>query len=163
MEAISGKLQLEIAVLREQKTNLQRSLDDVKVESRRLHEALTSSAVESEKRLSQQETISNHLVQSETLRATYLEHELEEVKKTETTLRQQLAIADGELEESRKRLLDGQQPSSAHMEVVNVLERQVQELETMNGELARREKTIGARYKAGALVRLPSSWVDYLH
>ena len=85
LEADTGKLKLEIAVLQEQKSNLESSFECLKnkaaEDALRHSQAVSRSAREYEKKLAQQESSSNRIFGAEERRASRVERELDEAKK----------------------------------------------------------------------------------
>jgi predicted nucleic acid-binding Zn-ribbon protein len=69
LETASGKFNLEIAVLQEQKSALQHALNEVREESARKQTMYTSVSASFEKALAQMDEVSKQLVQAEEWRA----------------------------------------------------------------------------------------------
>ena len=159
-------MRVEIAVLQEQKTSLEWQLDNLKnkvADDARLHaQALASASEDAEKKLAQQESSSNRLLQAEERRASRVEQdlrdakkelsgvkkELEESKKTIAVLQEKLVVAHSALEIAN--LKTDAQPTTAsetQLEEINCLKSQIQ-------DLISRGKSINERHKQGDLVRL---------
>ena len=157
-------MRVEIAVLQEQKTSLEWQLDNLKnkvADDARLHaQALASASEDAEKKLAQQESSSNRLLQAEERRASRVEQdlreaknelsgvkkELEESKKTIAVLQEKLVVACSALEAAKT---DAQPTtvSETQLEEINCLKSQIQGLIT-------RGKSINERHKQGDLVWL---------
>jgi chromosome segregation ATPase len=149
-------MNLEIAVLKEQKANLQTTLerteDQAKESSKAAREKLITITADFEKQLAQQEAHHICLYQLEEQRRNQVEKDLVSAKNAVIILEERLRTVDGELEELKERLDERKGLSSSQLQEVASLKARVRELEGINIGLIQREKVIDARYKEGDLV-----------
>ena len=156
LETASGKFNLEIAVLQEQKSALQHTLNEVREESARKQTMYTSVSASFEKALAQRDEASKRLVQAEERRAVSAEREALEAVKVVNELREQVSGLGAELAEARKRAKENMEPSVEEVEKVNALRVRVAELEGVNATLGQRARGLKRRYKEGDLVSVGS-------
>jgi chromosome segregation ATPase len=153
-------MNLEIAVLKEQKLNLQaileRTEDQAKESSKTARDKLLATVADFENQLAQQVVHHTHLLQLEERRGNQMEKDLASAKNAAAVLEERLVAVGVQLDDMRGRLAERQGPSSSQVQEVDSLNARIRKLEALNKDLVQREKDIDARYKKGDLVRLLS-------
>jgi hypothetical protein len=158
--SITGKHETELAVLKERNTHLQRTVNRLEQDYALKQAALASASAEFDKKMEQQEAVSERLIKVEVKRADAAEREavdarqrVEEERRVNGELRKRIGVIEAEWrlveEEGRKRVVDAE---GVKEEEVVVLKGMVAELERINGELVQKGNTLRKRYETNDLV-----------
>lgn len=140
-----GQLQLDIAVLQEQKTMLLSQIEETKEDSRRRQDAAATVIAQHKDHISQQEADHTRVMQTIRERADTAERNLGTATRATEELRAEL---DQKLSETAD-------PSIAQKDQeICDLQAQLREQENVNHVTKERANTISARYKVGDLVRI---------
>ncbi|KAJ7121263.1 hypothetical protein C8R43DRAFT_75767 [Mycena crocata] len=163
LESATGKLNIEIAVLREQKAGLQTTLNQVTEDATTQRNGYLGAAVDYENKLNKQEETHTKLVQAEERRAMSAEREAADAKRLVDDLIQQVESARAELEDAKKKSRDAASRESLGMEgEAVVLRARLEEVEGENSRLQHRAKILNKRYKDGDLSDSEKSFVNSL-
>lgn len=153
LESVTGKLNVEIAVLREQKAGLQATVTRVTEEAAAQQAGFIGASVDYENKLSKQEETHARLVQAETQRTVAAGRDAADAKRLADDLVQQLESGRAELEDAKKKAREVASRESLGMEgEVVVLRARLEELEGENSTLQNRARNLNKRYKDGDLV-----------
>jgi cell division septum initiation protein DivIVA len=139
-KANMNKLQLENAVLQQQNTTHQDTLDVLRVDSKHRQELDAAVIAKYQDQLSRQESNNHRTIQTLERRADAAERNLTEANRSAEVLRAEI----------NKKTLETAIPSAAHKEI-GVLEARLQEQLTLFKSLTQRASTIETRYKEGDL------------
>ncbi|KAJ7451799.1 hypothetical protein B0H11DRAFT_309581 [Mycena galericulata] len=163
LESATGKLNVEIAVLREQKAGLQATLTRVTEEAATQQAGFLGASVDYENKLSKQEEMHAKLVQAETQRTVVAEREAADAKRVADGLVLQVESGRAELEDVKKKAREAASRDSLGMEgEVVVLRARLEELEGDNSRLQHRARNLDKRYKDGDLNDSEKSFVNSL-
>ena len=135
-------MQLDIAVLQEQKVTLVDKLDFSKVDAKHRQETDAAVITECRAQLSRQGSDSRQTIQSLERRADEAERNLADANHSTEDLRAEMT----------RKLREAKIPLSAHKDEIIALDRKLQEKECLIESLTQRANTIGGRYKEGDLV-----------
>lgn len=142
LQASIGQLQLEIAVLQEQKTTQLDKIDELRLDMKYRRESDTAMIATLQDQLSRQESDGIHTVQTAERRADAAERNLAEARSSMECLR----------DEMDKISRETNVPSAAHQEELSALVVRLREQEALVKSSAQRVDTIGKRYTEGDLV-----------
>ncbi|KAJ7739045.1 hypothetical protein DFH07DRAFT_943990 [Mycena maculata] len=163
LESATGKLNVEIAVLTEQKTGLQAALTRVTEEAATQQAGFLGASVDYENKLSKQEEMHAKLIQAESQRANAAEREAADTKRLADDLAQQIESGRADLEDAKKKAREAVSRDSLGMEgEVIVLRARLEELEGENSRLQHRARNLNKRYKDGDLSDSEKSFVNSL-
>ncbi|KAJ7141340.1 hypothetical protein C8R44DRAFT_244833 [Mycena epipterygia] len=152
LESTTGKFNVEIAVLREQKAGLQATINQVTEEATTQRAAFVGASVDYENKLSKQEETHAKLVQAEERRAIAAERDVADAKRLVDDLMQQIESVRAELEDVKKKSREVASRENIGMEgEVVVLRARLEELEGENSRLEHRARMLHKRYKDGDL------------
>lgn len=154
LASATGRLEAEAALLKEWKSAIQRTLDEVKREASTQQAAFAGASFDFEKKLSKQEDLNNQLIHAERSRGDALEREAVNAKRAVTELEERIVGLQGEIEQISS------EGEGAEMEKVQVLKAMVQELEEKNRAVALRAGSLKDRYSGGNLVGLSFTLFD---
>ncbi|KAJ7693440.1 hypothetical protein B0H17DRAFT_1060184 [Mycena rosella] len=157
-EVAVGKLNVEIAVLREQKAHFQTTLDQVTEEAATQRAGFLGASVDYENKLHKQEETHAKLVQAEERRVVAAERDADDAKRLVDDLMQQVESGRTELEDAKKK---ARESMGMEGEVV-VLQARLEELEGENSRLQHRARILNKRYKDGDLSDSEKSFVNSL-
>jgi hypothetical protein len=158
--SITGKHETEVAVVKERNTHLQRAVIRLEQDYALKQAALTGASSEFDKKMEQQEAVSERLIKVEAKRADAAEREVvdarqrvEEERRVNGELRKRIGVIEAQWrlveEEGRKRVVDAE---GAMEEQLVMLKEMVAELERINGELVEKGNTLKKRYEMNDLV-----------
>ncbi|KAJ7761101.1 hypothetical protein B0H16DRAFT_559709 [Mycena metata] len=163
LEFAIGKLNIELAVLREQKTGLQASLNQAKEEVVAQQAGFLSTSIDYESKLVKQEETHTKLIQAEERRAVSAEREVAEAKRLVDELMQQVEVGRVELEDVKRNSREAASRVSVGVEgEVVVLRARLEELEGENSRLQHRARILNQRYKDNDLSDSEKSFVSSL-
>ncbi|KAJ6594382.1 hypothetical protein B0H19DRAFT_59710 [Mycena capillaripes] len=163
LESAIGKLNVELAVLREQKATLQASVNQVTEEAATQRAGFLGASVDYENKLSKQEETHAKLVQAEERRAIAAERDVADAKRQVDDLMQQVESGRAELEDVRTKAREAASRQSMGVEgEVVVLRARLEELEEENSRLQHRARVLNQRYKDGDLSDSEKSFVNSL-
>ncbi|KAJ7071970.1 hypothetical protein C8F01DRAFT_1243071 [Mycena amicta] len=163
LESTSGKLNVEIAILREQKANLQTSLNQVMEESATQRTGFLAATIDYENKMNEQKEIHAKLVEAEERKTGVAEKEAAEANRLVTQLEQQWEVARTETEDAKRKLREAisAKSSSPNGEAI-VLQARLEELEAENFTLQNRSRTLQSRYQDGDLSDSEKAFVNSL-
>ncbi|KAJ6494953.1 hypothetical protein DFH09DRAFT_1206052 [Mycena vulgaris] len=163
LESAVGKLNVEIAVLREQKAHLQATLNQVMEDAATQRAGFLGASVDYENKLHKQEETHAKLVQGEERRAVAAERDAADATRLVEDLMQQVESGRAELEDAKKKARDVASRESVGMEgEVVVLRARLEELEAENSRLEHRARMLNKRYKDGDLSDSEKAFVNSL-
>jgi len=135
-------LQLEVAVLHEQKIAQQDKYDVLNAELKHRQESEAAILTKHQAQLSRQEADSKRMVQILEQRAEAVERNLADANAAAQQLRSEIG----------RKSLEMRIPSAAHKEQIDALEAKLREQDVLLDSLKQRADTISKRYKEGNLV-----------
>ncbi|KAJ6625740.1 hypothetical protein B0H10DRAFT_2211632 [Mycena sp. CBHHK59/15] len=163
LESTTGKLNVEIAILREQKASLQTVLNQVTEEAATQRAAFLAANVDYEKKLAKQEETHAKLVHAEEQRAVSAEREATDARRLVDELTQRLESGRAELQDAKKKSRESAARESMGMEgEVIGLRARLEEMEGENERLQHRARMLHKRYKDGDLSDSEKSFVNSL-
>ncbi|KAJ3554635.1 hypothetical protein NM688_g3003 [Phlebia brevispora] len=162
LEAATGKLECQIAVLTEQKTVLQAKINDLEDVARQQDQAMASMKAEYDARLCEQEDTLHRQLAAVTERANDTQKALEEVRAVLTASEAQLLSKKEAMTTLQEQLREAKSPSTAHQEAVDTLNAQIMALRSENASLTSRARDIDERYKAGDLNEEEKTFINTL-
>ncbi|KAF7357779.1 hypothetical protein MVEN_00823900 [Mycena venus] len=163
LESAVGKLNVELALLREQKANIQASLNQVTEDAATQRASFLGVSVDYENKLSKQEETHGKLIQAEERRAIAAEREAADAKQKVEDLMQQIESGRAELEDVKRKAREAASRESMGVEgEVVVLRARLEELEGENSRLQHRARTLNQRYKDGDLSDSEKSFANSL-
>lgn len=163
LESVAGRLNVEIAVLQEQKGHLQATLDQVTEDASTQRAAFLAASLDYENKLHKQEETHVKLAQADELRAVAAERDTADAKRLVDDLMQQVDSGRAELADMKHRLHEAASRKSTGMEgEVVVLRARLEELEGENSKLQYRARALNKRYKDGDLSDSEKSFVNSL-
>ncbi|KAK7005909.1 hypothetical protein R3P38DRAFT_3404589 [Favolaschia claudopus] len=158
-----GKVNAELAVLREQSMNLELSLTQATDELAAQRDALTKASREYENKASKQEEVNSKLVLAEERRATLAEKEVVEAKRQVEDLVQQVEDRMAEVEEVKRKMREVASRENVDVDGrVVVLQARLEEVEVENSRLQQRARNLNRRYQDGDLSDTEKSFVNSL-
>ncbi|TFK37394.1 hypothetical protein BDQ12DRAFT_713501 [Crucibulum laeve] len=177
LESATGKLKTEIAILQEQKSTLQVSLEELRKENIAKQVSLASTTSEFTSRLSKQESASERLVKTQEKRAVAAEREVTKWEKEAAKLEketaklekealdasknaEQLETTVGGLRERVAQLEASEIAAGARLEELGFLEKRVWDLEEENDKLRHQAEGLMKRYEAGELTNTEKDFVN---
>ncbi|KAJ7267591.1 hypothetical protein B0H12DRAFT_116565 [Mycena haematopus] len=163
LESAIGKLNTELAVLREQKATLQATLTQVTDDLSTQRAGFLGASVDYQDKLCKLEETQTKLVQAEERRAIAAERDAAEAKQQVEVLMLQVESGKAELEDVKQKAREAASRESMGVggEVV-VLRARLEELEEENSSLQRKAKNLMQRYKDGVLSDSEKSFVNSL-
>ncbi|KAF7305927.1 hypothetical protein HMN09_00746900 [Mycena chlorophos] len=163
LESTTGKLNVEIAVLREQKAALQTTLNQVVEESATQRTGFLAASADYETKMGEQKDILARLVEAEERKTLAAEKEATEAKRLVAQLEAEMDGARSEIEESKRKLREAisAKGSSTNGEMI-VLQARLEELESENSTLQTRARTLQKRYQDGDLSDSEKTFVSSL-
>ncbi|KAJ7680756.1 hypothetical protein DFH06DRAFT_1164106 [Mycena polygramma] len=163
LESAVGKLNLELAVLREQKANLQATLNQVTEEAATQRAGFLGASVDYENKLSKQEETHSKLALAEERRAAAAERDAADAKRQVDELVRQVESGRAELEDVRLKAREAASRESVDIDgEVVVLRARLEEVEGENSKLQHRARILNQRYKDGDLSDSEKSFVNSL-
>ncbi|KAI0702888.1 hypothetical protein BC835DRAFT_23609 [Cytidiella melzeri] len=157
LEATTGKLNCQIAVLSEQKSALDGKLSDLEACVRAAQDSGMMAKAEYEDKLARQQEEYLKQLDLEQQRIGDAHNALEDARAMVKSLEEQVTASRQELSELRDELRDAKIPSPAHKEAIDALTSQITALREEKTELVLRARSIDSRYRTGDLVRF--HWV----
>ncbi|KAJ7497739.1 hypothetical protein FB451DRAFT_1212581 [Mycena latifolia] len=163
LESAVGKLNVEIAVLGEQKAHLQATLNQVTEEAATQRAGFLGASVDYENKLHKQEETHGKLVEAEARRAAAAERDAADAKRLVDDLTQQVESRRAEVEDVKKKTREAASRENMGMEgEVIILRARLEELEGENSSLQHRARILNQRYKDGDLSDSEKSFVNSL-
>lgn len=154
LEAVTQKSECEIAVLTERKAALEVIINDLEDAARLQDQATAVMKAEYDAKLQEQQTAFHGQLAQEASRVDDIGKALGEAHATREGLEAQVVTEKNLVALLQEELREAKLPSSAHQEVVDVLNAQILALRSENTNLMLRARNIDARCKAGDLVTL---------
>ncbi|KAI0347245.1 hypothetical protein BDW22DRAFT_510605 [Trametopsis cervina] len=151
LEATTGKMSSQIAVLAEQKSVLDAKVTDLEVAMRVAHESGTALKAEYEDKLTRQEEAHRLQLELGQHRIEDAQRALEDTRSTIKSLEEQASVSRDDITALRNELREAKLPSPAHKEAIDALTSQTSALRQENTELVLRARSIDARYRTGDL------------
>ncbi|KAF8199889.1 hypothetical protein K438DRAFT_671185 [Mycena galopus ATCC 62051] len=163
LECAIGKLNTELAVLREQKASLQATLTQVTDELATQRAGFVGASVDYENKLCKQEEMHAKLVQAEERRAIAAERDVAEAKQQVEDLTQQVQSVKAQLEDVKRKAREAASRESMGVgDEVVALRARLEELEGENSRIEHRARNLMQRYKDGDLSDSEKSFVNSL-
>ncbi|KAJ6498847.1 hypothetical protein C8R45DRAFT_1093143 [Mycena sanguinolenta] len=163
LESAIGKLNTELAVLREQKASLQVTLTQVTEDLAAQRAGFVGASVDYEDKLCKLEETHTKLIRAEELRAIAAEKDAADAKQQLEVLIQQVESSKAELEDVKQKAREAVSQESMDMggEVIG-LRAKLEELEGENSSLQHRARNLMQRYQDGDLSDSEKSFVNSL-
>ncbi|KAF7376538.1 hypothetical protein MSAN_00069900 [Mycena sanguinolenta] len=163
LESAIGKLNTELAVLREQKASLQATLTQVTEDLATQRAGFVGASADYEDKLCRLEETHAKLLRAEELRAIAAEKDAADAKQRIEALIQQVESGKAELEDVKQKAREAvsRENMSVGDEVV-ILRARLEEVEGENSSLQRRARNLMQRYQDGDLSDSEKSFVNSL-
>ncbi|OCH92949.1 hypothetical protein OBBRIDRAFT_395408 [Obba rivulosa] len=162
LESSAGKFTCEIAVLNEQKANLQARADDLQAQMTRKDDETRSLTAELEAKLKNQEIEYVSRCTVEQQRTTKAEDDLRKTQAHICVLEEKLSTASARVVELQQELKFTNSSSFNRQEEIDALKSHIRLLETRAEQLSQRAKTIDVRYGAGDLADVEKAFIQSL-
>ncbi|KAF7339226.1 hypothetical protein MVEN_02000100 [Mycena venus] len=163
LECAIGKLNVELAVLREQKASIQATLHQVTEEVATQRAGLLGASADYENKLTKQEEMYTKLARAEERRAIAAERETAEAKQQVEDLLRRIQSGRAELEDLKRKAQEAASSESMGAEgEVDILRARLEDLQGENSRLQDRAKSLNQRYKDGDLSDSERSFVRFL-
>ncbi|KAF7321960.1 hypothetical protein MKEN_00718500 [Mycena kentingensis (nom. inval.)] len=169
LESTTGKLNVEIAVLREQKTTLQTNLTKMTDDAATQRAGFLAAAADHENKMKEQKELHAKLVEAEARKTGVAEKDAAETKRVVEQLEKQMDDARSEAAELKTKLQEALSAVAAAKNAsprlngeVIVLQARLEELEAENTKLQNRTRTLQKRYQDGDLSDAEKAFVSTL-
>ncbi|GJE84222.1 hypothetical protein PsYK624_002980 [Phanerochaete sordida] len=162
LEAATGRLKVEIAVLEQERAALQSTVQELEAAVHAHREELITIRADYDGRVKKQENNNRMHLELAEKRAGDLQSALDESRASVKSLEEQIASGKQEILAVRDELRDARLPDPAHKEALDALASQVTALRLENTELVLRARSIDARYRTGDLNEEEKTFINTL-
>ncbi|KAI0940017.1 hypothetical protein AcV5_001238 [Taiwanofungus camphoratus] len=162
LESTTGKLNCEIAVLKEQNSYLQAQAANVEAAMKRQEEAAVALKTDYESKLKHQEDMYTAKFEAEERRAHRAECDLEVSRSLTESLREKLAATSAQAQDLREQLQELKSTLTVHKEETDASKSQIKTLEGEKHSSSERAKTIDSRYRKGDLIDEEKAFINTL-